>query len=61
MNQLDIYYRALLEYRKLTGSNTDCTSFLSAVSEADSGNDRIEITRNICTVDEDWVNTIEIY
>lgn len=59
MNQLDIYYRALLEYRKLTGSNSECSSFLNAVSEADAEKDKIVIVRNVCTVDDDWVKAIE--
>lgn len=59
MNQLDIYYRALIEYRKLTGANLECSAFLSAASEADRPTDRIVAVRNICTIDEDWVNEIE--
>ena len=59
MNQLDIYFRALIEYRKLTGANIECSAFLSAASEADRPTDRIVAVRNICTIDEDWVNEIE--
>ena len=59
MNQLDTYYRALLEYRKLTGSNNECVSLAGAVREANAEDDKIVVVRNICSVEEDWVLAIE--
>jgi len=59
MNQLDVYYRALSEYRKLTLANSDCTSFRSAIAAAGIEQDKIEIKRAYCTIEEDWVEAIE--
>ena len=59
MNQLDTYYRALLEYKRIADSDAECEAFLRAISEAQSAFESIEIIRNVCTVDEDWVEAIE--
>jgi len=59
MNQLDVYYRALLNYRKLTTANQECSAFRSAISEADADKDKIVIKRAYCTIDSDWVDAIE--
>lgn len=59
MNDLDIYYRALLDYRTVTQENRNCVNFRHAISRADADQDQIVITRNICTVDEDWIQAIE--
>ncbi|MBQ3490850.1 MAG: hypothetical protein IJA86_09695 [Clostridia bacterium] len=59
MNRLDVYYRALRNYRSLTSENRDCTSFRKAMAQANTENDEIVITRNICTVDEEWIDAIE--
>ena len=59
MNDLDIYYRALLDYRTVTQENRNCVNFRYAISRADADRDQIVITRNICTVDEDWIQAIE--
>ena len=59
MNRLDVYYRALRDYRRLTTENNECTSFGKALAQANTENDEIVITRNICTVDEEWIEAIE--
>lgn len=59
MKQLDTYYRALMEYKKITGSNAECETFLHALSDAESDFESIELTRTVCTVDEDWIEKIE--
>ena len=59
MNQLDVYYRALTNYRALTRDNRECTALRKAMSQADPQNDKIVVTRNVCTVDEDWIIAIE--
>lgn len=59
MNDLNIYYRALLNYRAITRDNRNCTQLRKAISQADTENDKISVTRNICTVDEDWIEEIE--
>jgi len=57
MSQLDVYYRALLEYREKTTSDKSCTRFCNAFSRA--GADRVEVTKAECTVEEDWIQAIE--
>lgn len=59
MNRLDVYYRALRNYRGLTSENRECAAFRKAIALANTENDEIVITRNICTVDEEWINVIE--
>ena len=59
MNQLDVYYRALLNYRKLTTANHDCSQLRSAIAQADAEKDKITIKRAFCTIDGDWVDAIE--
>ena len=59
MNQLDVYYRALLNYRKLTVANHECSALRSAISGADTEKDRITVKRAFCTIEEDWVDAIE--
>lgn len=59
MNQLDAYYRGLLNYRELTTQNRECNSFRKLVSAANTDEDKIIITRTICTIEEDWICEIE--
>ncbi|MBR7161175.1 MAG: DUF2357 domain-containing protein [Clostridia bacterium] len=59
MNRLDVYYRALRNYRAQTAENRECTSFRKALAQANVENDELVITRNICTVDEEWIEVIE--
>lgn len=59
MNELDVYYRALLSYRALTRDNREIALFKRAISQTDTEDDNIVITRNICTVEEDWIDEIE--
>jgi len=59
MNQLDVYYRALLDYRQQTLADNGCTALRSAIANADTEQDVIVTTRAMCTIDEDWVNAIE--
>ena len=59
MNQLDIYYRALLDYRKQTVQDHACSSLRGAIAAADTEQDRVSIIRSTCTIDEDWVEAIE--
>ena len=59
MNQLDIYYRALVDYRANTKSERECVAQRNAVTKVNTESDRITVKRMICTVDEDWVNAIE--
>ena len=59
MNHLDVYYRALREYRALTKDDRECRAQRKAIKQANTDRDKIIITRNICIVDEDWITEIE--
>jgi len=59
MNQLDVYYRALLEYRKLTLADNDCSALRTAISGAEAEKDKIVVIRSLCTIENDWVDAIE--
>lgn len=59
MNYLDTLYRALIDYRKNTFDNKECKSQRAAVIRADNENDKIEVTRQNCIVEEDWIEAIE--
>ena len=59
MNQLDVYYRALSEWRELTAHSRECTSFCKLAACSGTENDKMQITRMICTIDDDWICEIE--
>lgn len=59
MNQLDVYYRALIDYRAQTLMRRECITQRGAVTKVNTESDHITVKRMICTVDEDWVNAIE--
>lgn len=59
MNELDVYYRALLGYRKLTAEDSKCTALRSAIAGASVEGDKITVKTASCTVDEEWVREIE--
>ena len=59
MKQLDVYYRALLEYREQTQQNKQCVSDSRSVIKANTDLDKIVLTRKHCIVDEEWVDRIE--
>ena len=59
MNQLDVYYRALLEYRALTQKERETERLASAISEANTDSDKITVTRRFCQIDNEWVDEIE--
>ena len=58
MNRLDVYYRALCEYRGVTAVR-HCEELRNAISGANRENDELTVSRNICTVETDWMDTIE--
>lgn len=59
MNYLDIYYRAFIDYRKNTTDNHDCTVQRSTTAKANSKDDEIIVTRQICDIETDWIEAIE--
>lgn len=59
MTLLDVYYRALVDYRKITKESREATTYRAIAAKSGTDNDRIEILRAVCTIEEDWVNAIE--
>ena len=59
MNQLDVFYRAWLEYRAVTTKNRDCISQRRNISRTDTESETLTVIRNVCDVDEDWICEIE--
>ena len=60
MNQIDVYYRALLDYRAQTTAYRDCEKLNQAFSRIGENTiDVIKVSRAECTVDEEWVRRIE--
>ncbi len=59
MNQLDLYYRAFLDYRKLTASDKESARQRDIISHSNNDADRLEAIKYFCTINEDWINEIE--
>lgn len=59
MNQLDVYYKALLDYKNAIIENKDCLKLNNAFLSADADSDKLVVSRAYCTIDEEWVNEIE--
>ena len=59
MDNLDFYYRAFKDYRKETAKSNICEKEKRAVAEADTEQDKLESTKYIVTVEEDWIKAIE--
>ncbi len=59
MTQLDVYYRAFKEYRKETADNSACEKERKKIIAANSDLDRLEATKYLCKISDDWVKAIE--
>ena len=59
MNYLDIYYRALVDYRKNTIDNHDCKNQRGTTAKANAKSDEVIITRQLCDIETDWIEAIE--
>lgn len=59
MNQLDLFYRAFVEYRKLTVNDGECVKQRNIISHSNPDSDKLESTKFVCIINEDWVNEIE--
>lgn len=59
MSQLDILYRAFLDYRKSTLEDEACARMRQAIVRASADRDKVESQRTVCTIEEDWVCAIE--
>ena len=59
MNQLDRYYRALIDYRRQTVGDYECDRLRTAIANANAQDDVLDLKRKICTIDNDWIDEIE--
>ncbi len=59
MSRLDVYYRAFKEYRKQTADNTSCQKDRTAISKADTDADKLNTTKYLCIIEDEWVRKIE--
>lgn len=59
MDNLDYYYRAFKGYRKETAKSNICEKEKRAIAEADTEQDKLQSTKYIVTVEEDWIKAIE--
>lgn len=59
MSQLDVYYRAFKQYRKETADNSACEKERKQLVAANSDSDKLESTKYLCKINEDWIVAIE--
>ena len=59
MNKNDVYYRAFKNYRKETLNVQECVKDRNAIKNANVESDKLESTKYLCLIDEDWVEKIE--
>ena len=59
MSQLDVYYRAFKELRKETAKNSVCERERKKFIDANPEQDRLEATKYLCKIEEDWIKAIE--
>ena len=59
MKELDVYYRALLGYKKQVAESDRCAALISAIADSSVEGDKITVRTATCTIDEDWVSAIE--
>ncbi len=59
MDQLDLYYRAFLDYRKLTAQDKESARQRDIISHSNNDADKLEAIKYFCNINEDWINEIE--
>ena len=59
MDSLDIYYRAFKDYRKETQQSSLCEKDRRAIAGANTEQDRLQSTKYVVTIEEDWIKAIE--
>lgn len=59
MDTLDIYYRAFKEYRRETVNATNCEKDRKAIAGSNKDKDKLESTKYLVTIEEDWIKAIE--
>ncbi len=58
MTTADLFYRAFRELDRLIAEDRGAESLIGGVAKA-PGAERISVTHNVCTVEEDWILAIE--
>ena len=59
MNEMDLYYRALRQYRDTVVQDKNHARLIQSVQKASAKNDRLETIRSKCIIDENWIIAIE--
>lgn len=59
MDLLDTYYRAFKEYRKYTLNSNVCEKDRRAIAASNEEQDKLESTKYIVTIQDDWIKAIE--
>ena len=59
MGILNSYYRAITEYKKSVGKDRNCVKLKETIKSQSAEIESITVTRNVCVIDEDWINAIE--
>lgn len=59
MDESDILYKAIKDYRSNTEGHDDLSRFRDAVVADRPEESLLSVTRNICEIDEEWINEIE--
>ena len=59
MNEMDLYYRALRQYRDTVVQDKNHARLMQSVQKASAQNDRLETIRTRCIIDETWIIAIE--
>ena len=59
MDESDIIYKAIKDYRKNTEGHDALSRFRDAIVADHADDNLLEITKNICEIDEEWINEIE--
>jgi len=58
MNQADVFYRAFVDYRKLTAEDSKCKRLREAIASASADADKLKAIRSHCIIESDWVDRI---
>ena len=59
MDSLDFYYRAFKDYRRETLKSNVCEKDRRAIAGANTEQDKLEATKYVVTIEEDWIKAIE--
>ena len=59
MKDINLYYRAFTEYRKLTINHKNCMHVRKYIKQANADLDKLVAVKFRCVIDEDWVSEIE--